>query len=321
MKTHQHCITRFLLIIICIALSRFAVKAQTPTDMEFVPKGNICAGLSYYHSAWDKYWEGDTLRINGNVGTVSTQMFGAGINVGILDRLNVIVMMPYVVTNANQGTLNGQNGFQDIYLNVKAKYAELKLGSGKFKIGGNLGFSTPVSHYLIDFAPLNIGTGTTNISYRQLLSYKLKKGFYADLRGNYTYRSNVPDIHRDFYYDQGGAYYSNEVKVPDLFDWAAALGFSNKKLLAEVNYLYYYCFSGGDIRTWDPGFPSNKMNATMIAGRFDYYFSKPKGLNISVNGGYTLTGRNTGKSTFAGIAVNYIFTAWGEKKTDDKPVK
>jgi hypothetical protein len=174
---------------------------------------------------------------------------------------------------------------------------------------------------LIDFAPLNIGSGTTNLSYRQLLSYKFNKGFYVDLRASYTYRSNVPNIHRDFYYDQGSAYYSNEVNVPDLFDWAGAVGFSNKKVLAEVSYESYNCFGGGDMRTWDPGFPSNKMNATMIAGRFDYYFSKPKGLNSSLNAGYTLTGRNVGQSFYAGITVNYIFPVWGVKKSEDKPVK
>jgi len=320
MKIHQHFIARLSLIIICSTMAWSTLQAQTPTDMEFVPKGNICAGLSYYHSSWNKYWEGDSLRVNGNFGTVSTQTLGAGFTLGILDRLNVIVMLPYVITNASQGTLNGQNGFQDVYLNVKAKYAELKLGPGKLKIGGDLGFSTPVSHYLIDFAPLNIGVGTTNISYRQLISYKLNKGFYMDLRGNYTYRSNVPNIHRDFYFDQGQAYYSNEVSVPDLFDWAAALGFSNKKILAEVNYQAYSCFGGSDIRTWDPPFPSNKMNSTVIAGRFDYYFSKPMGLNISLNAGYTLAGRNIGKSTYAGLAVNYIFPLWGKKKTEDKPV-
>lgn len=320
MKILQQFIAGLSLMIICNTMAWSPSQAQTPTDMEFVPKGSICAGLSYNHSSWKKYWEADTLRINGNVGTVSTHTIGAEFNVGIFDRLNVIVMIPYVITSASQGTLNGQNGFQNIYLNVKAKYAELKLGPGKFKIGGNLGFSTPISNYLIDFAPLNIGSGTTNFSYRQLISYKLNKGFYIDLRGNYTYRSNVPNIHRDFYYDQGHAYYSDEVVVPNLFDWAAAVGFSNKKILTEISYQSYSCFGGSDMRTWDPGFPSNKMDATVIAGRFDYYFSKPKGLNTSLNAGYTLTGRNIGKSTYIGLAVNYIFPVWGKKITEDKPV-
>jgi hypothetical protein len=117
------------------------------------------------------------------------------------------------------------------------------------------------------------------------------------------------------------AYYSNEVKVPDLFDWDVTLGFSNKKILAEVDYLSYSCFGGSDIRRWDPGFPSNKMNATEIAARFDYYFSKPKGLYPSLMAGYTLTGRNIGKSAFASLAVNYTFPVWGKRKSDDKPTQ
>jgi len=318
MKIPQYFIERLSLIVICSTAACLTVKAQTPTDLDFVPKGNICVAASYSYNSWKKYWEADTLRVNGNVGTVSRQTIGAGIDVGILDRLNVMVMMPYVITNASQGTLNGQNGLQDISLNVKGKYAELKLGPGHLKIGGNLGFSTPVSHYLIDFAPLNIGPGCTEISYRQLFTYQFNNGFYAHVRANFTYRSNVPDIHRDFYYDQGSAYYTNEVNVPDLFDWAGAVGFSNKKFIAEINYQAYSCFGGGDIRTWDPGFPSNKMNSTVIAGRFQYYITKNRALFTNLTGGYTLTGRNIGKSTYAGLALEYTFPVWGGKKSEDK---
>src|SRR4030095_14252661 len=121
-------------------------------------------------------------------------------------EMNFIVMVPYMISNTSQGTLNGQNGFSDLSLDLKGKYGEWVLGPGKFKLGGDLGFSTPLSSYLIDFAPLNLGLGTTNLSYRQMISYKLDKGFYADLRGTYTYRSNIPDIHREFYYDQNNAY-------------------------------------------------------------------------------------------------------------------
>src|SRR5258706_2969970 len=95
------------------------VFAQTPIDMEFVPKGNIWTGFAYGYSSWKKYWQADSIQENGNVGTVSTQYVGWGASIGILDRLNLIVMLPYVWTNANSGTLNGQSGFQDIALNIK----------------------------------------------------------------------------------------------------------------------------------------------------------------------------------------------------------
>lgn len=286
---------------------------QTPTDMEFVPKGFACAGVNYSYNAWSKYWEGDISRENGNVGTVSRQQFGAGIAIGIIDPVNLIIQLPYTITKASQGTLNGQNGLQDISLNLKARYADLKLGSGKLAVGGNFGFSTPVSKYLVDFAPLNLGSGTTNLSYRQLITYKLDEGFYVGARANYIYRSNISNIHRDFYFDQGEAHYSNEVKVDDVLEWNAALGYTNNNILAEIDYNAYNTLGGSDIRIWDPGFPTNDSDFSSISARFDYYISKSQGLNFSVTGGYTLSGKNAGQATFGSVGINYLFRAWGRK--------
>jgi len=288
-----------------------SLHSQLPTDLQFVPKGSICAGMNYSYNAWSKYWEGEILRENGNVGTVSRQQITAGVMVGVLDRFNIIVMLPYASTKASQGTLNGQAGLQDISLNLKGKYLERKAGPGKLLVGGALGFSTPVSKYLVDFAPLNLGAGTTNLSYRQMLNYQLDKGFFTSLRANYTYRSNIPSIHRDFYFDQNQAYYSNEVKVDDMLDWTAALGFSNKQIFAEVSYNTINTLGGSDIRTWEPGFPTNNMDFSTLIGRFDYYFSPSGGLNLSLAGGYTLAGRNTGQSLFGSLSVNYQFPVWG----------
>jgi hypothetical protein len=288
-----------------------SIYAQSPTDLQFVPQGNICAGITYGYSSWDHYWEGDTLRINGNVGDVTTQKIAGGFNLGILDRLNLIVMLPYVFTNTNSGTLNGQSGISDISFNVKGNYGEFTLGKGKLLLGGNLGFSFPVSKYLIDFGPLNIGAGTTNLSYRQLIKYKMDNGFYITPLANFTLRSNVPDIHRgEFYFDNGQAYYSNEVHVPNQFDWSLAVGYQKKTFLAELGYTSLHTLGGTDIRTWDAGFPTNKVNASAIYGRYDYYMQKPHGLNFSLVAGYTVAGRNTGKPFYAALSVNYLFGLW-----------
>lgn len=291
-----------------------SLHSQLPADLQLVPKGSICAGVNYGYNAWSKYWEGETLRENGNVGTVSRQQITAGAMIGVMDRVNVILMLPYVLTRASQGTLKGQNGLQDFSLHLKGKYAEPRLGPGRFILGGVLGFSTPVSKYLVDFAPLNLGAGTTNLSYRQLINYQLDKGFFASLRANYTYRSNIPNIHRDFYFDQGQAHYSDEVRVNDILDWTGALGFSNKKMFAEISYNTVNTLGGSDIRIWDPGFPTNNMDFSTLAGRFDYYFSESGGLNLSLSGGYTLAGRNAGQAFFAGISVNYQFPVWGGRQ-------
>ena len=292
--------------------------AQSPTDMRFVPKGNICAAVSYGYSSWNKYWQGEDLIENGNVGDVSRQQIGLGFNLGIHDRINFIAMLPYVMTNVSQGTLNGQSGISDISLDVKGKYADVELGPGKLHIGGDIGFSTPVGNYLIDFSPLNIGNGTTNLSYRQMFKYKLDKGFYADLKGNYTWRSNIPSIYREFYFDEGEAYYTNEVDVHNIFDWALAVGYSKPKYMVEAGFTSINTLGGGDIRTWDPGFPTNNVDASSVYGRFDYFLTEGKGFNFSLIGGYTVAGRNTGQPWFANLSLNYLFPVWGKSSGEEE---
>lgn len=292
-----------------------ALSAQTPSDLFFVPAGNICAGAGYSYNSWNQYWEGEFLRSNGNVGTVSRQQFMAGFNLGLLDRLNLIVQVPYVKTQASQGTLNGQNGFQDISLNLKGKYLETKAGPGTLRVGGNLGFSTPLTPYLVDLSPINLGAGTTNLSYRQILAYQLDKGFYTCAKANYTYRSNIPNIHREFYFDQGNAYYTNEVQVKDVFDWTVGLGYSNWQVLAEVDFNSYNTLGGSDIRTWDPGFPSNNVDMSTVTGRFDYYLTDHGGLSFSATGGLAIKGRNAGKSVFGTISAYYQFPVWGKRNS------
>ena len=289
--------------------------SQTPTDMQFVAAGNVCAGVSYSYNSWNHYWEGTRLINNDNVGTVSTQKYGVGFALGITDYLNVMVKAPYALTKASSGTLNGQTDLEDLYVHVKAKFCEPKLGKGKIKLAGDLGFSTPLTHYLIDFAPLNCGSGTTNLSYRQIVHYHFDNGFYFGGKANYTYRSNIPDIHREFYYDNGAGYYNNEVFVPNVFDWIGTVGFANDHLLAELDYMSANSLGGTDIAIWEPGFPTNNVDYTTISARFDYFFNKPDGLNITASAGYTLSGRNAGQSMFGSIGVNYLFALWHKKET------
>ncbi|HUM45498.1 MAG TPA: transporter [Chitinophagales bacterium] len=305
------------ILLLFLITANHRAGAQTPTDLDFVPAKNLCPAVNYSYSSWNKYWQVDNLIENGNVGKVTTQKVAVGFNLGILDRLNFIAMLPYVFTHPSQGTLNSQHGIQDISLNVKGNYAELKLGSGQLKIVGNLGFSTPVTDYLVDFAPLNIGSGTTNFNYRQMFAYTIKKGFYAQAKANYTFRSNVPDIHRDYYYDDGNSYYENEVHVYDVFDWSVVLGFSNDRFKAEALYSSYNTLGGTDIRTWDAAFPANNVDANTIGANLEYYFKKLPGLEISAGAGYTVSGRNTGQSIFANIGVDYYFQLWGKNKTAD----
>ena len=89
-------------------------------DGIMLSRGTLCAGGLYGHDQWTSYWEGQLQRVNGNVGTVTTQSVSAMANYGITDRINVLGSVPFVWTNPSQGVLHGQSGFQNLSLAVKA---------------------------------------------------------------------------------------------------------------------------------------------------------------------------------------------------------
>ena len=57
--------------------------------------------------SWTEYWEGELKRENGNIGSVTTQSLMWFGNYGITDKINVMAMVPYMKTEASQGTLAG----------------------------------------------------------------------------------------------------------------------------------------------------------------------------------------------------------------------
>ena len=103
-----------VLSVLCVTTT--ATKAQTVDDAIMMNKKQWCNGLTYMHSSWDEYWEGTFNRNNLNLGTVTTQSLMLMSNYGITDKLNVLVNVPYVWTDASAGTLHGMKGFQDIEL-------------------------------------------------------------------------------------------------------------------------------------------------------------------------------------------------------------
>ncbi len=89
-------------------------SAQTLTDGLMMPKKDLCTGFIYTHDKWDEYWEGELKRENENIGAVTTQTLMWMGTHGITDKINVIAMLPYVKTEASQGTLSGMEGVQDL---------------------------------------------------------------------------------------------------------------------------------------------------------------------------------------------------------------
>jgi hypothetical protein len=284
---------RLLLLFLFGNLS--AALAQTVTDGLMMSKNAFCTGVLYGHDKWNNYWEGELKRDNQNIGSLTTQSVMWVGNYGITPKINVIAMLPYVWTKASGGTLHGMSGLQDVTIAAKYNFFTTLIGTGTFKTFGVLALSAPVTNYTPDFFPLSIGTATKNISWRLTTNYKFDQGIYVNASGAYTWKSNTT-LDRPSYYTNNKLYLTDEVKMPNTFDFVVHVGYLKNGLQTEVFYTQQNTLGGSDIRRQDMPFVSNRMNFSKAGALVMYYLPKPKNLAVRASGSYTLAGRNVGQS-------------------------
>jgi Putative MetA-pathway of phenol degradation len=302
---------RFYVVI--FSLLAMGVNAQSLTDGLMMPKGNFCTGFLYMHDQWKDYWEGGTRRENANIGTITTQSLMYMGNYGVTDRLNIIVMLPYVKTQPSSGTLTGMEGIQDVSLSAKYRFLAKDYTASGLRFFAVGTFSTPASKYTADFLPMSIGLGSTNFTARLTGNYHLESGWYINASGGYTVRSNVK-LDRPSYYSDGQIYFTNEVNMYDTFDFTTMLGYYKNGIQAEAFYAQQNTLGGGDIRRQDMPFVSNRMNYGKVGALLMYYLPKPKNLAVRASFSYTLDGRNVGQSTtlMGGLLYTFHFASKNE---------
>jgi hypothetical protein len=300
-----------LVVLLLIGLGGGWLGAQTPDDAIMMNKYQWCNGLTYEHDQWKDYWEGTFKRDNQNIGTLTTQSVMGMSNYGITDKINVMAGVPYVWTNASAGTLHGMQGFQDISVFVKWKPLTYDLGKGKLSLFGILGLTTPISNYEINFQPMSIGLGSTNLTWRLMAYYKLGI-FFARASGSYIWRSNVKIDQTSYYTDH--LINSNEVEMPDQLTFNGSLGIYKKFLIAELMVDNLTTLGGDDIRKNDMPFVANMMNSWSAAAHVKY--TMPFDTHLSANAGasYVLTGRNVGQTFGFYIGAFYAFYIKGPGK-------
>jgi len=283
------------------------VRAQTIEDGIMMSKNVLCAGVAYSYDSWDEYWEGTLKRTNGNVGKVTTEAVTVMGTYGITDRLNVIAMMPYVWTDASGGTIHGTKGVQDLTLAAKFKVLETPLtNAGALHVFAVASGATPIGDYTPDLIPLSIGTQSDRFSGRLTLKFQAQKGWFLEGTGAYTWRGKVT-LDRPAYFTDGRLYSTDEVLMPDVFDYRLSAGYVNGRVYVPFSFSQQITQGGGDIRRQDMPFVSNRMNASRVDGTVQYYFTKPRNLSVKVNGMYAVTGRNVGQSTMFTAGFLYTF--------------
>lgn len=307
-------------LLVCLCLS-VLLRAQTPSDAAMMKQGEICIAMMYENSWFDHYWEGTYLRTNGTIATVKRNMVMPMAAVGIFDKLNLLVSVPYIQTEStepNGGHFKGAKGIQDLGLALKAELVRKQLGAGRLFFLTTAGFSTPISNYLSDYRPYSIGFGAPEVSFRGILQYQLDNGIYARGALAYLWRGQT-EAEREYYYNNG-SYYTPWMDVPSAWNYNAVAGILlfNNTLKLEANYMGLASTSGDDIRPYNAAQPTNKVNADQVGLTAQYYFKKPKGLGLWAYGSQVVNGRNTGKSTQIGGAVTYQFRFLNRSNSDLK---
>ena len=293
--------------ILATLMAAFSIQrssAQTSNDAIMMNKGQFCNGISYIYSQWTEYWEGTFKRSNQNIGTFNSQGLMYMPNYGITSKLNVMASVPYLWNKTSAGTLHEMKGFQDLSIDVKWKPVSVILGPGKFSLFLVGGFSTPLSNYSVDFLPLSIGLGTTNLLGRAMVHYKVGS-FFVRASGAYIWRSNTK-LDRTAYYTTT-QHNTNEVQMPDLATFNGSIGYHKKYVIAEVMVDNMTTLGGYDMRKNDAPFPSNRMNSTDIALHVKYTLPFNTHISIDAVGSHVLTGRNVGQASGFMIGVYYVF--------------
>ena len=301
-------------IAFCTALmSAVTASAQMPTDGLLMKKGENCTALMYGSSTWENYWEGATKRSNTNLGKFTSQNIMVMSALGITNKLNVIVGLPYVWTSASVSYLSGQRGVQDVSLWLKYRIVEKSGDFGTIGLLATGGVSTPTNNYVADFLPFSIGMQSKTASGRLIVNYN-KNGFYVNVQAGIIGRSKAKIDRNSFIFDNK-LYESDEMPVPNAADGNIALGFVNQRFQTFVSYDRFACLSGDDIRYNDAPILTNKMSWTSVNWFGKVNLGK---FSIMANFGKVLSGRNVGEATSLGVGGAYLFQVFNKQKAVEK---
>ncbi|MES2649643.1 MAG: hypothetical protein V4717_22380 [Bacteroidota bacterium] len=303
-------------VLACLLLP---ASAQMPDDGFTMGRGELCLVAGYKQSQWKEYWEGKRLRENLNIGTFSSKAFTPMVGFGVTDKLNLFAALPYISNNSDAGTMTGKKGFQDFSMAAKYHLLDITKKKMRYALFGTAGFSLPATNYVPDYLPYSIGIGSKTASLRMVAHVVYKDDFFATVQGGYNFRSNITVDRQTYYTD--AQHYSNEMKIPDMWDGSIKLGYDNHRVRTNVHYMLMNSTSGSDIRRNDMPYPGNKMDMQAVGVDVLLWVPKVKGLGILASADKTIAGRNMGKAFTWMAGAQYVFRPFQKKKVSEENTK
>ncbi len=219
----------------------------------------------------------------------------------------MLANVPYVWTNASQGVLHGQSGFQDFSFAVKGDPLRLRVKQvGTLRAIVLVSTSLPMTSYTPDLQPLSLGLNSKTLTGRGTLNFLGRRGLYVNAAAAYTFRANVT-LDRPYYYTNDQMYLSNEVAMPNVFDYSTSVGYYRHDMKIVGNFAQQQTRGGGDIRRQDMPFVSNRMNYSAAGFEIQYPIPHLRKLQYWVAYRNVFDGRNVGQANTITTGLMYTF--------------
>jgi hypothetical protein len=143
------------------------------------------------------------------------------------------------------------------------------------------------------------------VSGRGTVNYQTERGWFVNGTSAYTWRSHVT-LDRPYFFTDDEFVLSDEVDMPNVFDYAAGGGYMRNGLMLAGTFSQQRTLGGGDIRRQDMPFVSNRMNFSKVGGMVMYPIPKLGGLGAQAAYAYTLNGRNVGQANTFTVGLLYV---------------
>jgi hypothetical protein len=163
-----------------------------------------------------------------------------------------------------------------------------------------------MSNYTPDDMPVSIGTHSKRIGGRATLNYLGKNGLYLNGSAGYTFRGNVT-LARSQYYTNGQLYLSNQVAMPNQFDYIVSAGYRKNDTTLTAAYSQQQTRGGGDIRPQDVPFVSNRVNFSKMSATLTYPLPRVHEMQYWFLYSKIFDGRNVGESNTFTTGFLYTF--------------
>ena len=211
--------------------------------------------------------------------------------------------------------MSGQQGLQDITVAAKYNFIERPLTeAGTLRAFAVVSGSLPLTNYEPDFQPLSIGNQSKRLATRLTVNFQSNRGWYGNASSALTVRDNVT-IDAPYYYTDGQFFLTNQVKMPEVFDYVVSGGYHKPGIKLEGSFMQQRTLGGGDIRRQDAPFISNHINFSKVGATVMYPVPGLHDLAFQFVFGYIVDGRNVGQSTSYSTALLYTMHFHG------RPVK